>query len=250
MSTLASIADCKDLLRSTSSGRDALLTRFLEAATDTAQRLVGRSLLRASLTEYPRHTPTFSRYIYLAMCPVEQITSIRQLAVEGGSDSAFAAQAALVEFTDYVLEADTGKLERISGVFYTAARSLQVIYQAGYLDATTQDTLAAWATATAYAAEALVSHAGQVWAAISSHTSELATAPAAGSSLWRAVPTIPPVLRMAVAQEAIRLFRQADMGGASTIQMGQGGGTISTGSISAHPDLVSATDALRRRRVS
>jgi len=134
MSKLATLQDFKALMGWSGSENDQLVTSILQRASAIAGQLAGRPLLRqASVTEYPWDPHLRLRCIRLERYPIESVNSVKQL-YDTSTDAEFTAEDALTENTDYVIDAENGKLCRLNGDWYARRRHIQVIYTAGYYD--------------------------------------------------------------------------------------------------------------------
>src|SRR3972149_4735889 len=76
--------------------------------------------------------------MYLAVFPIESITSIKELYVPS-TDAEFTAEDALddiesVSNGDYFVDYERGKVERLGATWYLRPRCVQVIYSGGYYD--------------------------------------------------------------------------------------------------------------------
>ncbi len=230
-----------------STGQDAVLADLLGKASALAEALAGlkEGALRRTvgIVEFVTDVPTNSQFARLARRPVESISQVKQLYAPG-SPADFAEASALTEYSEYVLSSqEMGRLERSYGTWYMAARCLRVTYTAGFLDPAT--AVSTWATATVYAAGALVSYADQVWCARAAHTSSAENLPEAESATWAKVWEVPGDLQFGVSQQTIRMWQTKDSAGVRDVINLQGGGSVNLAETKPHPALV---DAARRWR--
>lgn len=132
---LATLDDIKTRLQFGGTNKDDQLTDLLINVSDIAEQLIGRSLMRVvDRVEFVTDSPTQGRTARLSITPLETVTSVKQL-WEPGSDAQFDAADAMVENTDYVIDAELGRLIRINGPeWFMFPRCLQVVYTGGWQD--------------------------------------------------------------------------------------------------------------------
>jgi hypothetical protein len=248
-SKLAKLADLKALIGTSETSQDTLLNQLLERASAQAEALVGVTegglRRQTDVIEYPVDHPAQTRYVTLRRLPIERVVTVRQL-YAAAAPSSFSVADALTEFDEYVVEARTGRLERVNGVWYLEPQCLQVTYTAGWVDPGT--SVSTWATATAYAAGALVRGDGSpdalVYCCIQAHTSGSGSEPP-NADYWVLVHEVPEALQHGVLQQAIRLWQSRDTAGLrETVTVG-GGASISLAEAKPHPALVEACQAWR-----
>lgn len=210
MSALATLDDLKEMLGSTSTDSDTLLTKLLERASaifETEARALDGGMRRsADEVEFPKDSIGSSQRVTLARWPIESVSEVVQLASIGTDadfDAEVVAGGALVENEDFYVDADMGVLVRINNAWSLGPRHLRVTYTAGWVD------------------------------------------PSDGSPPSGSIQP-PTNVQEAVLLQAIRLWQTKDTAGYREIDLGQGGGRVSLAETKPHPAIVSAAAKWRR----